>query len=178
MSGVDVWALAANITKSMFRLEARERYNVAYEAELIRAFEQGRPQPENESVMRHMTLMRSLRTAGKRPYRVHVISQPLASYLRYELDAYQENVEAGEEILIADRAWHAELDCLTDDFLLLDGDTDHASVIWYRYGENDDLSALEYSADPADIASCRQHRDLAMKCAVPVDEFNRSANLT
>lgn len=51
-------------------------------------------------------------------------------------------------------------------------------MVWYRYDEDDALSALEYSADPGDIARCCRHRDLAMKYAVPVNEFNRSVNLT
>lgn len=121
--------------------------------------------------------MNSLRAAGKRDYRVHVLELPLTPYLYYELDAYRDNVETGEEIFIANRAWHRDLAELTEDFLLLDGDADHASVVRYRYNGNDELVARAHSEDPADVAICRRHRDLAVAHAVPYAEFIRGVNL-
>lgn len=178
MSMVDVFALCEKITEEAFRLEARQRYNVPYEEPLIRAFAEGRPQPDNESITQHISSVNSLRAAGKRDYRVHVLELPLTPYLRYELNGYRDNVEAGEMILIADRAWHPELAELTEDFMLLDGDTDHASVVWYRYNDNDELVARDHSMDPADVKICRRHRDLAVAHAVPYVEFMRGINLT
>ncbi|MGH3944740.1 MAG: DUF6879 family protein [Pseudonocardiaceae bacterium] len=177
MSFTDMSALRGNVTEDAFRLETRQRYNVPYEEPLIRAFEEGRPQPENESITRHMTTAHRLRVAGKRDYRVHVVELPLTPYLRYELDGYRENIEAGEEILIADRAWHSDLAELTEDFMLFDGDTDHASLVWYRYNDNDELLAGVHSHDPADIEVSRRHRDLALAHAVQYAEFIRSVNL-
>ncbi len=177
MSMVDVFALCEEVTDEAFRLETRQRYNVPYEEPLIRAFEEGQPQPENESVTRHHASVNSLRAAGKRDYRVHVIELPLTPYLRYELDTYRDNVEAGEEIFIADRAWHPDLAELTEDFMLLDGDTDHASVVWYRYNDNDELFARDHSDAKTDIEVCRHHRDLAMTHAIPYVEFVRGASL-
>jgi len=177
MSMVDVFALCEKVTEEAFRLEARQRYNVPYEEPLIRAFEEGRPQPENESVARHVASVNSLREAGKRDYRVHVLELPLTPYLRYELAGYRDNVEAGEEILIADRARHPDLAELTEDFMLLDGDTDHASVVWYRYNDDDELYARDHSHDPEDVEVCRRHRDLAVAHAVPYEEFIRSISL-
>ncbi|MGH3990214.1 MAG: DUF6879 family protein, partial [Pseudonocardiaceae bacterium] len=92
-------------------------------------------------------------------------------------DGYRENIEAGEEILIADRAWHSDLAELTEDFMLFDGDTDHASLVWYRYNDNDELLAGVHSHDPADIEVSRRHRDLALAHAVQYAEFIRSVNL-
>jgi hypothetical protein len=175
---VDAFALAENATDEAFRLETRQRYNIADEAPLIRAFQEGKPQPENESVARHNTSVNALCAAGKRDYRVHVIELPLTPYLRYELDAYRDNVEAGEEIFIADRSWHSDLAELIEDFMLLDGDTDHANVVWYRYNDDDELLARDHSVDPADIEVCRRHRDVAMAHAIPFAEFNRRIRLT
>jgi len=177
MSMVDVFALCEKVTDEAFRLETRQRYNVPYEESLIRAFEEGRPQPENESITRHMTSVNSLRAAGKRDYRVHVLELPLTPYLRYELDGYRESIEAGEEIFVADRAWHPDLAELTEDFMLLDGDTDHASVVWYRYNDDDELLARDHSEDSADVEICRRHRDLAMAHAIPYEEFVRTISL-
>ncbi len=173
MSMVDVFALCENVTDEALRLETRQRYNVPYEEPLIRAFEEGGPQPANESVTQHIASVNSLRAAGKRDYRVHVLELPLTPYLRYELDGYRDNVGAGEEIFIADRAWHSDLAELTEDFMLFDGGTDHASVVWYRYNDNDELLARDHSHDAADIEVCRRHRDLAMAHVVPYAEFIR-----
>lgn len=177
VSMVDVFALCENVTEEAFRLEARQRYNVPYEETLIRAFKEGELPPENESITRHMASVNSLRAAGKRDYRVHVIELPLTPYLRYELDGYRENIEAGEEIFIADRAWHFDLVELTEDFMLLDGGTDHASVVWYRYNANDELLARDLSHDPADIGVCRRWRDVAMAHAIPYAEFMRRTSV-
>ena len=99
MSMVDAFVLAENATDEAFRLETRQRYNID-EAPLIRAFQEGKPQPDNELVARHNASVNTLCAAGKRDYRVHVIELPLTPYLRYKLDAYRDNVEAGEEIFI------------------------------------------------------------------------------
>lgn len=177
MSMVDAFALVEKVNAEAFRLEVRQRYNVPYEKLLIQAFEEGRPQPESDSMDRHCAVTRALLAAGKRRFRVHVIELPLTLYLRYELDGYRENIEAGEEIFIADRTWHRDLAELTEDFLLLDGDADHASVVRYRDNDNDELVARAHSEDPADVAICRRHRDLAVVHAVPYAEFIRGVNL-
>ena len=44
-------------------------------------------------------------------------------YLRYELAAYRENIDAGEEVGIAVRSWHPDLADLTEDFVLFDPGT-------------------------------------------------------
>ena len=77
-----------------------------------------------------------------------MLELPLTPYLRYELDGYRDNVAAGEEILIADRAWHPGLAELTDDFMLLDGDTEHASVVWYRYHGRSKIDDDDHGSSP------------------------------
>ena len=177
MSEIDVIALYQGVTEEAFRLEARQRYNVPYEEPLVRAFLEGRPQPVNECMTNHFASVHALRAAGKRDYRVHVIELPLTPYLRYELDSYRGSIDAGEEIFIADRACHSGLVELTEDFMLFDGDTDHASVVWYRYNDNDELLARDFSDDPAAIELCRRHRDLAVAHAVPYVAFMRGVSL-
>jgi hypothetical protein len=176
MSMVNAFALVEKVTREAFRLETRQRYDVPDERPLLKAFLAGQPAPESDSMARHGAVTRSLRAAGKRRYRVHVVDLLLILYLRYELNGYRENIQAGEEIFIADRSWHPDLAALAKDFLLLDGDTDHASVVGYRYND-DELLARDYSEDPADIQICRRHRDLAMAHAIPYAEFLRGVSL-
>jgi hypothetical protein len=74
-------------------------------------------------------------------------------------------------------AQHPDLAELTEDFMLLDGDTDHASVVWYRYNDNDELLARDHGHDEADVEVCRRHRNLAVAHAVPYAGFIRGVNL-
>lgn len=178
MSEIDVIALYQGVTEEAFRLEARQRYNVPYEEPLVRAFLDGQPQPENELIANHFASVRALRAAGRRDYRVHIIELPLTPYLRYELSVYPGSIEAGEEIFIANRAWHPDLVALREDFALFDGDSDHAAVLWYHYNDDDELLARDHSVDPTDIEVCRRHRDLAVAHAVPYAEFVRTISLT
>lgn len=62
--------------------------------------------------------------------------------------AYPGNSEAGEEILVIDRAEHPEFDHLREDFVVFD-DT---SLMYYRYTDDDQLTGYEYSDDPAVVA--------------------------
>lgn len=55
--------------------------------------------------------------------------------------------------------------------MLFDGDTDYASVVWYRYDDNGELLARDHGHDPADIGVCRRHRGLAVPYAVLYTEF-------
>lgn len=170
MTKVDVWALHEQC-ESAFRLEAQNRYAVGAEAERMEAFQAGEPLPEHPDVTRTMELIRSFVEAGKTIIRVHVLDRPLTDYLRYELAVYPENVEAGEEILIADRAWDPQLEELTDDFVLFDAETDEPSVVWYDYDAEGHLEGYRYSESRADIDRCIRQRDVALEHAVPLEEF-------
>lgn len=175
MSEVDIWALHEQC-QSAFRLEARNRYSVEGEREQFRAFQEGRPLPDHPDIARTMELIRSFVDAGKTIRRVHVLDQPLTPYLRYELAVYPENVEAGEEIHIADRAWAPELEELTDDFVLFDAETDEPSVVWYDYDADGGLEGYRYSESRADIDRCIRHRDVALEHAVPLEQFTALAD--
>jgi formylmethanofuran dehydrogenase subunit A len=103
--------------------------------------------------------------------RLHVVDLPLTPYLRYELSAYDMNVEAGEEILVADRAWHPDLAELTQDFALFDAETSHPSVVWMHYDAVGKPGEYDYTEDPADVARGIHLRDVALARAVPLEEF-------
>lgn len=89
-----------------------------------------------------------------------------------------ESIEAGEEIFIANRAWHPDLAELSEDFALFDGDSDHVAVLGYRYNDNDELLSFDYTDDSADVEVCRRHRDVALAHAVPYEEFVRGVSLS
>ncbi len=159
--------LLTGFRSSAFRLEALQHYATAYD-ERFQAFQAGRPlPPPSPAKQASMRLVAEATAAGKRFYRLHVVELPLTPYLRYELAAYSENLTAGEEIYIAERAANPGLANLSQDFYLFDDQV----VVWFRYDTEGHLLGRERSSDPADLERCRRQRDLALAHAVPLDQF-------
>ncbi len=89
-------------TREAFRLETLDDYGRSGNTDAYRLFLDGQPKPQGynsdwlDEVSRHVD-------AGRRMYRVHVVSRPLTPYLRYELGwGYITNMTAGEEFFILD----------------------------------------------------------------------------
>jgi len=92
-------ALFTGIERSWFRLETLQRYDVGYEREEYEAFVRGGPVDLAPGPWQEMT--RAHVAAGRTLARVHVLTEPLTVYARYELaTAYQRNSAAGEDIRI------------------------------------------------------------------------------
>jgi hypothetical protein len=163
--------LYENSERSVFRLEALNVYDVEAEAEERRAFEAGLPFPEVPEMEECMEGNRKLVARGVKLQRLHVVDFPLTPYLRFELAAYDMNVESGEEILVADRAWHPDLAELTQDFALFDAETTHPCAVWMHYDASGKPGEYDYTEDPADVAQCIRLRDIALAHAVPLEEF-------
>ncbi|WP_406200759.1 hypothetical protein OH807_20200 [Kitasatospora sp. NBC_01560] len=86
-----------------FRLETLDDYSQSGGIEAYEAFLAGEPQPESFKSAAWLDTVRNATDAGKRMYRVHILSRPLTPYLRFELGwGYRRNVEAGEEFFILD----------------------------------------------------------------------------
>lgn len=172
----DINALYEQASQEVFRLEACQLYDVPAESEQLRAFKEGRPLPRDPHVERGMAVISKATEAGVRIHRVHVLDLPLTPYLQFELAAYAaDNVRAGEDVRIAVRAWHPDLARLVDDFVLFDGDSDRAALVWMRYDNQGRITSRDYSTSPADIARCRRERDLALARSVPLAEFTALA---
>jgi len=106
--------------------------------------------------------------------RVHVVGRPLSDYIRYELAAYGENAAAGEDIRIADRSAHRELDNLGEDFTIFDAGTSDASVILFRYDARGRLHGYRHATDQETVMRCGVQYGLALTCSVPLNEFMSS----
>ncbi|MGH8885756.1 MAG: DUF6879 family protein [Egibacteraceae bacterium] len=173
LTGEELDTLFKTCQESAFRLEALQDYTVFSEgdAERRRAFHEGRPIPVSPGKAEDMQFWQEATAAGKRFHRVHVIDLPLTPYLEFELAVYPENVAAGEDVRIADRAQHPGLAELTEDFLLFDGDTDQPVAVLFRYTPDGDLLSWDRSDDPDDIARCRAQRYLALAHSVPLERF-------
>jgi Family of unknown function (DUF6879) len=162
----------ARFHKSAFRLEALPQY-LGTSDPAFRAFCESRPLPLSERPTKQdwMRRVANACTQGKHIYRVHVLDQPLTPYLEYELASYPENVEAGEEVYIADRTGRPQLADLTEDFWLCDADSDRPFALLMDYDAEGRFVKGELSDAPAVIEKCRRQRDLALANSVLLDEY-------
>lgn len=92
----------ADIKQEAWRLEALPQYLVPQEAEEFAAFREGRPMSPYTTSSYTERVSRQ-RAEGKRNGRVHIVTQPLSDYLRFEFTRYYEaHVRAGDDIRILD----------------------------------------------------------------------------
>lgn len=154
------------VERSVFRLETLSSYTAPGEADLLRAFHEGRPlPPRSPDTDPWLRMVADSVHAGRRWSRVHVLDRPLSDYLRFELLGYQGNVAAGEDVRIADRATVPEsLSALTHDFWLLDD----ALAVVIEYDGNGRRVAMEPTTE---IRGLVNQRYLAMEYSVPLLDY-------
>jgi hypothetical protein len=163
MSDLPSWL--TSFRQRAFRLETRDHYDVPQEADWFQAFlrNEGIPDltPENDSWLRMVS--GHCRT-GKRMQRVHIVSQPLTDYCRFELAMYVSSVAAGEEIRILERGEIPELEDMREDFWLFDD----AVVIILDYDGN---GRFLDSRVAQDVAHYREVASLTLTHAIHLDEY-------
>lgn len=159
--------------KSAFRLELFDRYVSENETEPMRRFLAG--QHVDPAWRKPWAgLVREETAAGKRMARVHVVTEPLSNYLRFELTCgYPASVEAGEDVRILSRNDHPGLDLPSRDFWMFDD----SRVAEMDYDENGNFLGGDVTEDPGTIARCRQARDTAMKLSVPLADYLASFSM-
>jgi len=158
---------------SAWRLETLQHYDVPGDEERQRAFHSGEPlPPPRQGKLDDLKLITKLRESGRRVGRVHVVDRPLSPYVRYELAVYEENVSAGEDVRIADRSLHPELEALTQDFVIFDAGTANAAVILFDYDASGRVRDYQVVATaPETVEHYREQFDLALARSVPLSEF-------
>lgn len=167
-----------------FRLETLQQYLVEQEAEWLEAFRRDGTLPKRTTeTSPWLRYVADTAAAGRRWQRVHIVRQPLSTYVEFELLTYRDNAAAGEDIRIAapaavaDRKTSAELTTLKRDFWLLDAGTDHATVVLMRYDPDGRYLGFEISTDADVLERCQRQRDLALACSVPLEAYLARARL-
>ena len=94
-------------------------------------------------------------------------TEPLSDYVGYELAVYAENVAAGEDVRIADRSRHPELEALTEDFAIFDEKT----VALFDYDDGGQVCGYRITDDVETVRRCQKQYDLASRHSVPLAEF-------
>lgn len=168
MKASDLGRLFATFERSAFRFEARDAYLIPEEEERLGAFLAGRELParvlETDDWLR---LVARATRAGRQMERVRVVGRPLTDYTRFELAVYGENITAGEDIRVVERAklpeggsgqrWH-------QDFWLFDDQT----VAILCYDEAGRFLGVEKGTN---IDAFRQVQREALARSVPYKQF-------
>jgi hypothetical protein len=155
-----------------FRLETLPRYSDEEEDAELALFLAGKLLPERSArTVPWLKRVADTTVAGKRWRRVHIVRHPLTDYLRFELVGYEANVEAGEDVRIADRDAYPELAELRHDFWLFDAETPEAFVLLMSYDDAGRFTGFEQTTDLDVIRRCQRERDLAVARSVPLHDY-------
>ncbi|GAA4522833.1 hypothetical protein GCM10023191_102300 [Actinoallomurus oryzae] len=158
-----------SFTRSAFRLETFQRYQVDYEEEPLRRFLAGEPRPHDPHKQGWIERVRNAAAAGKTMRRVHIVVEPVSDYLRYELSwSYRDNVAAGEDIgIIATDTGRWPADLPRHDYWLFDDQV----LLRMIYDADTRLVEAELIDDPAEVGDAVRWRDVALATAVPYRDY-------
>jgi len=148
-----------------FRLETLTQYLVPEEEEDFAAWKRGerrRTTPENNAWAAEL---REVTAAGARWWRVRILDYPLTDYSAFELFGYQDYDALGQETFVADRAWHADLTDLHEDFWIFD-----STAIRMVYDEE---GHFLYPVQCDDIQQYLDIRDRALQHAIRAADYIR-----
>jgi len=152
----------ARLSRSAFRLELLDRYDVESDGGDFARYLRGEPGPTPERKQPWLDRLAAERRAGILNHRVHVLRRPLTPYLAYECEwGYAPNVAAGEDVRILDLSERARPEGLVDhDFWLIDNM--HAIRMCYA-GDGRFLGAEP--VDESHLPRYQQARDAALAAA-------------
>jgi uncharacterized protein DUF6879 len=169
----DLGVLMDKAKRSVFRLETLPQYLVPQEAERFAAFRAGKLVPRTLENSAWLVELQQIIARGIRWYRVHVLDFPLCEYSRFEVNSYRDSQAMGQETFLADRAEHSELADMHEDFWLMDDDVAVRMVY-------DEVGHFLRPERIANVKPCVELREIAMKCAEPLDDFisRRNPKLT
>ncbi|MDQ2881172.1 MAG: hypothetical protein M3Y48_08000 [Actinomycetota bacterium] len=152
---------------NIFRLETLQCYGNSGEDPALAAFEAGEPHLITPGKREWVALVGDRTAAGCTMQRVHVVSEPISTYLQFELTwGYQPNVAAGEDIGIVlvrpGDPWPSGLPERTDFWLF-----DFSVLYALRYDQDGSWIAAEQVTERAAIQQARDWRETAIQLAMP-----------
>lgn len=164
---------AFEFQRSAFRLELFDRYVSENEADPMRRFLSGQ---YVDPAWREpwAGFVREEVQAGKQMSRVHVVTEPLSDYLRFEIACgYPASVDAGENVRILRRNDHPDLILPPRDFWMFDENR----VAEMDYDQDGNFHGAEATTDPEMVTRYRQVRDLVMQLSIPLTDYLASLEL-
>ncbi|WP_406332875.1 DUF6879 family protein [Streptomyces sp. NBC_00203] len=163
----DEWrARFRGIEAEAWRLETLPQYLVPQEAEEIEAFRAGKRIDPRTYSSSYTEDLKRLRAEGKRKGRVHVLTQPLSEYLRFEFSRYYgPHALAGEDVRILDVTGRGNPLQGVQDFWLFDRST---VVLMHYESDGTQVGRELYEGDPAPFV---EYQRIAEAAAVPFLEY-------
>jgi hypothetical protein len=151
-----------------FRLETLQVYDVGYEEEAFRRFLSDGEVITTDSHEEWGELV----GGGRRFSRVHVVTEPLTDYLRFEsVWGYRSNVKAGEDVNILPipegSPWPEGIP--RSDYWLFDSH----QLVRMNYALDGAMLAPELVTDPEQIVQANAVRDRALHMSIPFTEYQR-----
>lgn len=150
----------ATFQYSLFRLETLQAYSGSSEDEAFAAFRAGQPIPVTPELQAWCARVRRRVSDGRTVQRVHVVTEPLSEYMRFELASYAPNVEAGEYVRVLPIAQGGSwpTDVPHEDFWLVD-----SVELWDMiYAEDGRWLGAEPVSEPVRIVAACHARDAAL----------------
>ncbi|MEV7088853.1 DUF6879 family protein [Streptomyces sp. NPDC093085] len=147
-----------------FRLETRDHYKSANEAEALRQFVAGEP-VDLEWFQNWLAMIRETTAQGRRFTRVRVVTMPPTDYSRFGVFCSQHTNAAGEDIRYLRRDDAAELPDY--DYWLFDS----RMLVRMHFDDDENFLGGEIIEDPAVIVQHNYWRDAAWHLATRRDDF-------
>lgn len=166
--GMDTF-IEKHFTRSAFRLEVLPQYTVDSDQGNVTSYLEGDPEPSWAHGGPWFDHLAEERAAGRRRYRVHIVTPPLSDYLRYECEwGYVYTTAAGEEVYILDTSETTPpmKDLLDHDWWLLDDE----HVLRMHYDTEGRFLGAE-PLPPSAAGVYRMCRDALMETAVPFGDW-------
>jgi hypothetical protein len=158
----------------VFRLEALDRYDAPNERKPYARFLAGQPA---DLAWREpwKRLVRDVRASGRIMQRVHIVTEPVSDYVRFELlRVYPANVEAGEDVRILARQPAERVGITFRDFWLFD---DGLAAL-FDYDDDGRVQCVQTTDRPPALERMRRERSDALALAVPLTQYVAEHNIT
>jgi hypothetical protein len=167
---VDWPGLFGRFEHTCFRLETLQRYEEPGESGALRSFLAGQEPAVYPGMEAWLAIVRGAVAAGKVMQRVHVVSEPLTDYLRFEIGwSYQLTAAMGEDIRIS----RAAAALPSTDYWLFDS----RALARMHYDGDGRLASVELDNNPAAAVQAGYWRDVALHIAVPLASWRPLASL-
>ncbi|MFI5872234.1 DUF6879 family protein [Streptomyces sp. NPDC051445] len=163
----DEWrAMFRGIGSEAWRLETLPQYLVPQESAEIEAFRAGKRIDPHAYTSSYTEDLKRLRKEGKRKGRVHILTQPLSEYLRFEFSRYYApHALSGEDIRILDVTGRENPLRGVQDFWIFDRST----VVLMHYQEDGmQISRELYEGDPTPYV---EYQRIAQTESIPFLEY-------
>ncbi|GLU46535.1 DUF6879 family protein [Nocardiopsis ansamitocini] len=158
-----------DFSHTAYRLEARQGYGVSYEMEEFARFRSGQARGAFPGIAEWAERVEAATAVGKRFHRVHVVTEPLSDYVRFECAwCYRHTAAAGEDVRVVavpEGTWPQGLPRF--DYWLFDS----ALLVRMDYADDDAFVRAEIVADPAQVVAANAARDHAVHLSVPFADY-------